>query len=261
MLKVIKTADAGNSEPLDFERNYLQASYASSESFPDYAHDFDALLDDGSKFTGIIYVPDYKHGWEARTFTAGDQDLQMIWHANGVLAYALSYAPVHEEFSWFQDGSWKACNISLLDAADTGLSMKFEFDGRLEYLLMHRWKDALCDPRRKTSFHCINRFDDLYKLFVTQEFSLNVDDEFTSRTEEIENAGFLNKANVIHWYSETCVDSLIDLFAFLSKKNLKKVIFESYESSTGDFVASMKSKLPQLDLVSMALNLQGQQKK
>ena len=190
-------------------------------------------------------------------YTAGDEEARLLWHTNGVLgSAALINYPVNEEFSWFEDGRWKACRISPLDLINVGLSMEFNFDGCLKALLLHRWEDAVRDLRRKTSFQCIRNFEELYKFPITPHFSLNVDDEFIRRIEEVKSVGFLDAAEVIYWVGDACSERLVDLFIFLAGKNLKKVVFGSYAITVGNFVSSIKGKLPGLEIVSVALNRQ-----
>jgi len=252
----------GEFAPLDIERRYMHCSLITHDEFPDFAQDVPAEVEGKDNFNGIIYRPLRQRGWGARMYTAGDEQVRLWWHPNGVLGLAaLINYPVNEEFSWFQDGRWKTCRISPLDLANVGFSMEFNSDGCLKQLLLHRWEDAVRDQRRKTAFQCIDRFEELYKFPITRHFSLNVDDEFIHRIEEIKNVGFLDDAEIIWWVGDICCERLVDLFIFLSGKNLKKVIFGSYKSTVGDFVSSIKGRLPQLEIVSVALNSQNLKKK
>lgn len=240
---------------LDLERDYTHCSLITHDEFPDFAQDVPAEVEGKDSFGGIIYCPRQQRGWSAHMYTAGDEQARLWWHPNGVLGLAsLINYPVNEEFSWFQNGRWKACRISPLDLTDVGLSMEFSSDGRLKALLLHRWEDAVRDSRRKTSFQCINKFEELYKFPIIPHFSLNVDDEFIRRIEEVKSMGFLDGAEVICWVGDVCSERLVDLFIFLAGKNLKRVIFGSYKSAVGDFVSSIKGKVPGIEIVSVALN-------
>jgi hypothetical protein len=242
----------GDSALLDIELPYIHAPMAAFDGFPDCAQDLDATLDNGSAFSGAIYVPSAKDGWEARLYTAGNQDIRLWWHPNGRLARASSGIPVDEEYSWYKDGSWERCCIS--PSPHEPLCLAIAPDHRVTLLILNDWKAAVFAPGRRMSFQYIDKFDDLLKLHSANDIMLAVDRDCIEEMPKIIASGFLDDAVIIKWNGSIFGDAVITLFETLSKKKLKAVSLQSYCDSSKDFAVALAEKLPELKVTSWALN-------
>ncbi len=232
----------------DVELPYIHTSLVLSGGFPEYAEDFEAKFDDGGGFSGAIYVPAAHDGWEARLYTAGNQDVRLWWYPDGRLADASSYVPVREEYSWHQDGSWK--RFCIRTSPDTGLCMSFTPHHRVSLLIMENWKAAISDPGRRMSFQCIDQFDDLLRMHADNDIMVSVDSDFIDNVQAIVESGFLDDAVTIRWNGTIFNDAVITLFEALARKKLNTVQFQSSHEPSKAFAVTLAERLPKLKVVS-----------
>lgn len=236
---------------LDVELPFMHTPLTSGE-LPEQAEHYDAKLDDGAGFSGALYVPSAKDGWAATLYTAGIAKAELWWYPDGRLARAHSFITITEEFSWYKDGTAKRCLIE--SSPDTRLCIAFAPDHHVTLLIVENWKAAVSYPGRSLNFQCIDKFDDVLKLHSDKEISLWVGNDFINSLAEIRESRFLDDVETIKWNGAVFGDPVFDLFEGLSKKKLRTVLFQSYHERSMAFAVTLAERLPELKVVSWALN-------
>ena len=244
----------GNFTPLDVELKYTSNAFLSFDEFPDCATDYPASLEEGEALSGIIYIPGQKFGWEARMYTMGTEDVKLWWHANSVLGLAVAGGIVHEEFRWYENGNWKQCWIF----NGGTFNVEFNTDGRIAFLILKNWEAALAHPDRKTSFRCIDKLSDLFRLKASVKLHLDFDDAVANHVPEFLGSGIFDDVQCIRWNGTVANKHIDDLFLHLSRRSLKKIILGSYGDFVGEYCLMLRKKIPAVEIVSAALNMKNQ---
>jgi hypothetical protein len=241
----------GDFAPVDIELKYMESCLAFLGAFPDDAEDLPAEFSDTKPFSGIIYTPDLQRGWEARLYANGSKHIKMAWYTDGVPEYAVAYAPIYEYFHWYKDGSPRQCWIHNGGTFNVQLGP----DGRLLSLTLKNWRSMLRNTKRKLPFRCAGEFPEILKYRSAPSIWLDFDDEVAKNVPDILNSGLLDDAEIIRWNGVVATNAMEELFASLSKNKLKKVICGSHESAVGEFCIMLKKRIPNLEIVSTALNM------
>lgn len=244
----------GGFKPLDIEQKYATIRLLTSDTFPDYAQEQDAVFDDGSPLTGIIYKIYPQGGWGARMYTAGNEDLQFVWHANGTLGYAVGHGPVREILSWDENGFWKECYISSMGVSSPAFRIELQADQCVSVLVMRNWEAAVFDPRRLTSYRCAEKFEDILMFRAAQTCGIWVDSDFIKEIPLVLTSGFFDSTEIVHWNGNEFDDNVAVLLEHLSRKRLKEVELRSYTPRSAECALKLRQKLPNVNVISCALN-------
>jgi len=244
---------SGEFKPLSLEQKYGFLRLITADEFPDDALNCDAVFEDGRPVNGIIYETYPKGTWGARMYTAGNEDLDLLWHANGTLAYAAGHGPVREVFAWDQTGLWEECCISPLDAGGGSFSIKLQADQRVTVLVMRNWKAAVSDRRRLTSYQFAEKLQDILRFHAGRTCTLAVDRDFINAIPLVIDSGFLDDTETIYWDGDDFDVAVGALLEHLSKKNLTEVHLSSSSEASGAFALSLRRKLSNIKIASAAL--------